>query len=58
VFLVIGARKANILARVMEQRERQDADLPAALVIPANGALHWFVDRAAAALLRPQTKEL
>ncbi|MBP1595620.1 MAG: 6-phosphogluconolactonase [Acidobacteria bacterium] len=55
VFLVVGEHKANRLAQVMEQHGRQEATLPAAMVNPESGALHWFVDLAAAARL-PKTK--
>ena len=52
VFLVLGEHKAGRLAQVMDQRGRQDAALPAAMVNPKSGALHWFVDHAAAAQLK------
>jgi 6-phosphogluconolactonase len=52
IFLVLGERKAGMLAQVMEQkRGRQDMTLPAAMVNPESGVLHWFVDHAAAAQL-------
>jgi 6-phosphogluconolactonase len=52
IFLVLGEHKAGPLAQVMDQRGRQDATLPAAMVNPASGALHWFVDHAAVAQLK------
>ena len=51
VFLVLGEQKAGRLAQVMDQHGRQDASLPAALVDPGSGALHWFLDHAAASQL-------
>jgi 6-phosphogluconolactonase len=48
VFLVLGEQKAGRLAQVMAQHGRQEATLPAALVNPGSGALHWFLDNAAA----------
>ena len=52
VFLVIGEHKADRLAQVMDQHGRQDATLPAAMVNPESGDLHWFLDHAAAARLK------
>ena len=50
-FLVLGDHKAVPVARVMDQLGQKDADLPAAMVHPGRGALHWFLDYAAAAQL-------
>jgi 6-phosphogluconolactonase len=50
-FLVLGDHKALPVARVMDQLGQKDADLPAAMVNPGRGALHWFLDYAAAAQL-------
>jgi len=44
VFIAAGAGKAEALSAII----RGNSDLPAALVQPANGELHWFVDDAAA----------
>jgi 6-phosphogluconolactonase len=52
IFLVLGESKAGRLAQVIDQSGRQDATLPAAMVNPESGALHWFVDHAAAAQLK------
>jgi 6-phosphogluconolactonase len=52
IFLVLGESKAGRLAQVIDQSWRQDATLPAAMVNPESGALHWFVDHAAAAQLK------
>ncbi|RME79707.1 MAG: 6-phosphogluconolactonase [Chloroflexi bacterium] len=49
-FLATGAGKADTLARVLHP-SKPDTTLPAALVRPADGELHWFIDRAAAAKL-------
>ena len=51
-FLVVGAGKAERVAEVMRQLGVEDGDrevslLPAALVRPISGELHWFVDEAA-----------
>ncbi|HWP59403.1 MAG TPA: 6-phosphogluconolactonase [Candidatus Acidoferrales bacterium] len=46
-FLVSGAEKAEILARVLEPSDENS--LPAARVKPEQGRLVWFVDEAAAA---------
>ena len=55
-FLVLGAHKAARVAQVMEQLGRENADLPAAMVNPGSGALHWFLDDAAAAQLGRKSK--
>jgi 6-phosphogluconolactonase len=55
-FLVLGDHKAVRVARVMDQLGRKDADLPAAMVNPERGALHWFLDYAAAAQLDRESK--
>ncbi len=52
VFLVVGESKAGRLAQVMQQHGRPEPRLPAAMVNPGSGALHWFVDRAAASQLQ------
>jgi 6-phosphogluconolactonase len=49
-FLVSGANKADRLKDVLEDR-RPDL-LPAQLIRPTHGALHWMIDAAAAARLR------
>jgi 6-phosphogluconolactonase len=46
--LVEGATKADILQRVLEGPYQPDV-LPAQLIQPVNGELHWLVDAAAAA---------
>jgi 6-phosphogluconolactonase len=50
VFLVSGAGKAAVLKQVLEGPDRP-RDLPAQLIHPRDGELHWLVDRDAAALL-------
>ena len=50
-FLVAGADKADALAAVLEG-PRDTETYPSQLIAPENGALHWLVDRAAAAKLR------
>ena len=52
MFLVLGNHKAVRIAQVMDQQGRPDAILPAAMVNPGRGALHWFLDYAAAAELK------
>ena len=49
--LVEGAAKADILQRVLEGPYQPDV-LPAQLIQPVNGELHWLVDAAAAAKLQ------
>ncbi|MCG6962776.1 MAG: 6-phosphogluconolactonase [Acidobacteria bacterium] len=51
MFLVAGADKADILARVLEGQRAHDP-LPAQVVRPKAGELIWLVDRAAAATLQ------
>lgn len=47
IFLATGAAKADILAGVL-QSQSPWGSLPAQLVQPESGDLHWFVDEAAA----------
>jgi 6-phosphogluconolactonase len=51
-FLVEGAGKSEMLWRVLEGPYQPDV-LPAQLIQPAGGELHWLVDAAAAAKVRP-----
>ena len=51
VFLVEGAGKAEMLQRVLEGPYQPDV-LPAQLIQPVNGQLHWLVDGAAAAKVK------
>lgn len=51
VFLVAGADKADALAAVFEGPPDPET-YPSQLIAPEDGALHWLVDRAAAAKLR------
>jgi 6-phosphogluconolactonase len=50
LFLVTGSSKADALQRVL-QTPITPGSLPARLVQPAHGELHWFVDEAAGAKL-------
>jgi 6-phosphogluconolactonase len=51
LFLVSGAEKAETLQAVLEGPAEPDR-LPAQLIAPTDGVVHWFVDTAAAARLR------
>jgi 6-phosphogluconolactonase len=55
VFLVSGAGKADMLARVVDG-PRDPSTLPAQVVAPTNGQLRWLVDAAAAAKLRQEAR--
>ena len=48
VFLVSGRKKGVVVQRVLERGEKQ---LPAAKILPKNGALLWLLDKDAAHLL-------
>ncbi|MFI5236185.1 MAG: 6-phosphogluconolactonase, partial [Gemmatimonadales bacterium] len=50
LFLVSGSAKARILRRVLEG-PRHPAELPAQVVAPVHGRVHWLVDAAAASEL-------
>jgi len=50
VFVSTGASKASVLQQVLERSPKEP--LPAARVKPAKGELHWFIDDAAASLLK------
>jgi 6-phosphogluconolactonase len=51
-FLVSGAGKAEMLRRVLEG-PYDPVVLPSQVIRPTGGDLHWLVDEAAAALLKP-----
>jgi 6-phosphogluconolactonase len=51
MFLVAGAGKAEILRQVLEG-PREATQFPAQGIQPAEGSLNWYLDRAAAQLLR------
>ncbi len=50
VFLVEGAKKAEILKKVMNGNYNP-LRLPAQIIKPVNGELHWFLDEEAAKAL-------
>jgi len=50
-FLSTGQNKANALKQVLEGTYNPDL-YPAQVIQPSNGELHWFVDEAAAGLLK------
>lgn len=50
IFLVSGAEKAQTVKRVLEGPHQPEL-LPAQLIRPENGSLHWLLDAEAAALL-------
>ena len=53
-FLVEGAHKAKMVQRILQPGLGEEP-LPASLVQPANGELHWFLDSAAAEQLAGTT---
>ena len=55
LFLTLGKHKGVAVARVMDQLGREDAHLPAAMVDSERGALVWFLDCDAAALLNRES---
>jgi 5-dehydro-2-deoxygluconokinase len=54
-FLVTGAPKAERLRQVLENDGRTEV-VPAQLIVPKHGSLHWMVDAAAGASLRREEK--
>lgn len=54
LFLIAGGDKADVLQRVLEG-PRVPRELPAQLIAPTPGHIHWLVDVAAAARLRKGT---
>jgi 6-phosphogluconolactonase len=54
LFMASGKRKASVVARTVEAREPR-ADLPASMVRPTGGNVHWVLDEEAASLLSPDT---
>ena len=56
-FLIAGSEKAESLGWVLlDHSKGPAARLPAAMVHPTDGQLHWFVDRAAAPFLSPRNE--
>ena len=55
-FLVTGESKAKVLTQVLRPAPGAPA-LPAALVRPVSGAIHWFLTRDAAACLEGAEEE-
>ena len=54
-FLITGAPKAETFSWIIRERWKGvGAKLPAALVQPTEGRVHWFVDRDAAPFLGPK----
>lgn len=53
-FLLFGASKAKTLQEVLEG-EHDIENKPVQLIKPVNGELHWFLDKAAASDLAPET---
>lgn len=51
IFLTFGTNKANALYEVLQGKPDVDR-YPSQIIKPASGALQWFVDEAAAALLK------
>jgi 6-phosphogluconolactonase len=49
VFIVTGATKAGIVSEIVEGKKA--ADYPASKVLPGNGVLKWYLDKAAADLI-------
>ena len=47
IFMVDGEKKADVLKKVLEGKH-QPTELPAQLIKPDPGELHWFLDKAAA----------
>ena len=52
--LVTGERKAPVVAKSVEVRERL-ADIPASLIRPTQGTVHWMLDAGAASLISHAT---
>ena len=57
IFLVSGSSKSNIIQRIMSVKQ-PTKDLPATMVNPENGTLHWMLDSEAAALINKNAKEV
>ena len=51
VFLVFGSGKAEAVHHIIEDPPNID-EYPAQLIHPREGDLHWFLDEAAAALIK------
>ncbi|MEO6112573.1 MAG: 6-phosphogluconolactonase [Nitrospiraceae bacterium] len=51
LFLAIGTGKAGVVRAILDPKTEAERQLPASLVVPEEGRLIWFLDRAAAAKL-------
>jgi 6-phosphogluconolactonase len=50
-FLVIGENKASVVAKILTDAE-ESKSMPAAFVGPVHGILEWYLDQAAATIIR------
>jgi len=55
IFLASGSSKSNIVQRILSI-EQPTKDIPATLVNPENGMVHWMMDSDAAALINKNAK--
>ncbi|ODS31212.1 MAG: 6-phosphogluconolactonase [Candidatus Scalindua rubra] len=57
IFLVSGSSKSDIIQRIMSIKQPAK-DLPASMVNPKNGILHWMLDSDAVVLINKNIKEV
>jgi len=51
IFAACGSSKASMMARLLGQHQQEEELLPAQMVQPQSGKLHWILDQPAAAML-------
>jgi 6-phosphogluconolactonase len=57
LFLVSGKSKSEIVQRIMSNKQ-PDKELPATMVNPQNGELHWMLDSEAMVLINKNAREV
>ena len=57
LFLVSGKSKSEIVQRIMSNKQ-PDKELPATMVNPQNGEIHWMLDSEAMVLINKNAREV
>lgn len=52
IFLAMGSEKGEVIGRILNEGKADEEPLPAALVNPSKGTVHWFLDKDAAAKIK------
>ena len=57
LFLVSGKSKSEMVQRIMSNKQ-PDKEIPATMVNPQNGELHWMLDSEAMVLINKNAREV